>query len=80
MFHMCCLSFSFTKEIFDNVNTGTGQPHYNAIFGVHGIINLGAMTWLCYIENPTIVRRVIMRLNCLNSSLTKMLKYYTYLD
>ena len=28
------------------------------------IIILGAMTWLCYIENCTIARHVIMRLNC----------------
>ena len=28
------------------------------------IINLGAMTWPHYTENFTIVRRVIMRLNC----------------
>ena len=43
----------------------TGQTHYNAIFGViirlltidkiiiyyNEIINFGAMTWSCYIEN-----------------------------
>ena len=31
------------------------------------IINLGAMTWLCYryIENRTIVRHAIMRWNCI---------------
>ena len=28
------------------------------------IINLGAMKWLRYIENPTIVRQIIMRLTC----------------
>ena len=36
------------------------------------IINLEAMTWPRYIENRTIVRRVIMRLNCIcNTSLLK---------
>ena len=36
---------------------------YNRHITYSKIINLGAMTWLCYIENCTIVRRVIMRLN-----------------
>ena len=37
---------------------------YNRYTMYNKIINLGAMTWQCYIENCTIVRRVIMRLNC----------------
>ena len=38
------------------------EPCYNDIYSK--IINLRAMTWPHYIENHTIVRCVIMRLNC----------------
>ena len=43
------------------------EPCYNeVIYNRHysKIINLGAMTWPCYIENRTVMRRVIMRLYC----------------
>ena len=40
---------------------------YNeVVYNRHGKkINLGAMIWPHYIENRTIVRRIIMRLNCM---------------
>ena len=39
---------------------------YNEVIYNSQIINLGATTWLCYIQNPTIVSFVIMRLNCIS--------------
>ena len=52
------------------------EPCYNeVIYNRHNsnIIILGAMTWLCCIENHLVMRRVIMRFNCIslaNDSLT----------
>ena len=38
------------------------------------VIILGTLTWPCYIENRTIVRHVIMKLNC--TSLFSKKQYY----
>ena len=52
------------------------EPCYNeVIYNRYIIINLGAMTWPCYIETRTIVRRVIMRLN---SKINYFSKYGTF--
>ena len=40
------------------------------------MIILGAMAWLCYIENLNIVRRVIMKLNW-NRNKIKVVKFFS---
>ena len=57
------------------------EPCYNEVtyYRHSKIINLGAMAWPCYIENCIIMRCVIMRLNCTNSSTSLNLKFQSYI-
>ena len=47
---MCSTTSIFTKlQSYKSLDYGTGQPHYNAIFGVHG-------NRPCYKQNSVIMR------------------------
>ena len=63
------VSLIITLSLLGSIETVRvlNEPYYNEVTYNRPnskIINLGATTWLCYIENRTTVRRVILGLNC----------------